>query len=306
MDFVGLQEFDLQSLPFVQIFGLIDDDGNGDMSESELLRFVEHFIELDNLKRGLGACFQPTSKWTLDTMLEHLEMHSMLRESKFEDIDKDNNGIISESDLSDYLFRRGGRPWREGGTFSKYIIHWILATIARSSDGRNSPITATKIDFSRYLEFFNVITLNILGDAIKVDRDRWPFVSDSVTGLERIFKWKSTSFIDAAGVSRLKKKGVKQILERLRGPDSRSVELNDRAIIYLEGLTLEQFKYLVQRCPIKIWQKIVDPEYDEKEDETLEEFMSSLKKEVEANPELSVSRFESLTHLGVYNHEISV
>jgi len=305
LDFIALQEFDLQSLPFVQIFGLIDDDSNGDMSESELLRFVKHFTELDNLKRGLGACFHPTAKWTLDTMLEHLEMHSMLRESKFEDIDKDNDGIISENDLSDYLSRRGGRPWQKGGTFSKYIIHWILVTISRNSDGRNSSITATNTDFSRYLDF-NMITLNILGNAIKVDRDRWPFVSDSVTGLERIFKWKSTSFIDAAGVSRLKKKGVKQILERLRGPDSRSVKLNDRAIIYLEGLTLEQFKYVVQRCPIKIWQKIVDPDYDEKEDETLEEFMSSVKKEVETNPELSVSGLESLTLLGSYNKEISV
>ena len=100
-----MQKFDLSQLPFVQIFGLIDDDGNGAISASELVIFGKHFFQLDNVRRGLGSDFSPNLKWNLDTMLEHLEMYNTLRVVNFEEMDKDNDGMISEENVSTSFFQ---------------------------------------------------------------------------------------------------------------------------------------------------------------------------------------------------------
>merc|ERR1711879_1087120 len=58
---------------------------------------------------------------------------------------------------------------------------------------------------------------------------------------------------------------------------------------FIQGMTFGQFQILAHGCPVKIWQRLVDADYQGEDDQTMEEFTQELKHDIEHLPAASNS-----------------
>merc|ERR550534_3365325 len=70
--------------------------------------------------------------------------------------------------------------------------------------------------------------------------------------------------------------GAQEIVSMLRGSsevEAPKVEPNDKAVIYLVGLSQAQMEMMVRSCPVKIWQTLIDHLHEEPLGNREEEFL---------------------------------
>merc|ERR1719499_3014524 len=149
----------------------------------------------------------------------------------------------------------------------------------------------------------NVVTL--LQNAIEVDQNRWPIVMHYIPNIKGTFKSPLCGKRDQKGYHRLTQKGAKVILDKLRGNEWGSpseTRDTDRAIMFIQGMTFGQFQILAHGCPVKIWQRLVDADYQGEDDQTMEEFTQELKHDIKhlpaaSNSDVDVSDRSESSHL---------
>merc|ERR1719319_1412786 len=299
------QKIEFNDMSMVQLFGLIDDDNSGTISGEEVAILGYHMFELNFLRRNLPVP-QILPEWSLDLMLEIQELSYVLRNSKFDNIDLDKDQFLSEDDLTKFLKKKGGRPWKGNkAQFGDLSIQLLLGEITKTEfvldkddakkgkkkkkkkKKKGTGPKASKEDFFWWQESMmphssrNVVDL--LQNAIEVDVDRWPIVEDLIPNIKGTFRSPLCGKRDQSGYHRLTRKGAKVVLDKLRGNQwggPSETKESDNAIRLIEGMTLRQFKLLAEGCPVKIWQRLIDADYNGEDDTTMDSFMHSLKLEV--------------------------
>merc|ERR1712176_324079 len=102
------------------------------ISGEEVAILGYHMFELNFLRRNLPVP-QILPKWSLDLMLEIQELSYVLRNAQFDAIDLDKDGFLSEGDLTLYLAKQGGRPWKGNkAQFGDHSIQLQLAEITKT------------------------------------------------------------------------------------------------------------------------------------------------------------------------------
>jgi len=258
--FQELKDAERKYIP--QLFGLLDDNKNGFIHEDEVLKFFTEIRQIDALKRGSNP--REIQNLSLDELVELLEVSYITSQQDFETMDRDKDGQISREDIREFLRLKGGRFWwKAGSNFSSYGESVILAR-AHGVNVRTGLETLSQEEFARYQaeHDFAKTAIEILDEFLRhlrMEENRWPLFQHIIPSWRTLFR----NF--SGDDENLNRKGAQLVLSRLRStreePNARVSE-SDPALAFLVGLNAEMMRTLLEVCPVNIWQRLLDPNFE--------------------------------------------
>jgi len=277
------------TMSITQMFGILDNTNMGGISEWELSTFFQQVRRIDALKWGFSADHLDMGM-TLENLTEVIELSHFLSKAAFENIDVDNDGLVSLDDVSAYFKKNGGRKWWNKGTdFSIMAIIEILTRVhlmkwqgdywkINQDFVFEDPPGVAKREFDWFLVKYSISTcwLEIQDDLMEtlpMEEDRFKIFEGLVPDWRDLFR--ENEIITADTHKGLSIAGAQELVSRLRSNDDfdkPAVSERDIAVIYLRGLSQRQMEMVVRSCPVKIWQSLVDENHQESCTDRVEEF----------------------------------